>query len=101
MTNNKPVKVFSIQAINYGRIPVTLSSVGIEFKNTDEYLAITESDMIPIELPKELLPGTSHEIIMNYENLTNNLEGKIFKRAFIKTQINKKYYSKNIEKMFK
>jgi len=101
MSNNKPIKVFKIQAINYGRISVTLSSVGIEYKTNKEYLAIIYSDINPIEFPKELLPGTSYEIIMNYENLKNNLEGKNPKRAFVNAQINKKYYSKNIEKMFK
>lgn len=100
MPNTEPIRTFIIEAINYGRIPVTLSGVGIEFENADEILTIIESEIIPIEFPKELLPGTSYQIIKDYENLKNTLEDKKPKKAFFRDQTGKKFYSKNIDKIF-
>lgn len=95
------IRTFTIKAINHGNISVTLSGVGLELKNTDEIMTITGSEIVPLEFPKELLPGKSYEIIRDYERLKYRLDGKIPKRAFIRDQTEKKYYSKNIEKMFK
>lgn len=94
------IRVFSIEAINYGRTAVTLSSVGIEIKNKNEVLQILESEIVRLELPKELLPGKSYTVIKNYENLKQTLNGKIPKRAFFADQTNRKYYSNNIENFF-
>ncbi|PWB56751.1 MAG: hypothetical protein C3F06_00525 [Candidatus Methanoperedenaceae archaeon] len=96
-----PVRTFSFEAINYGRTAVTLSSMGLEIKDHDEILTIIESEIIPIEFPKELTPGKSFQIIKNYQILMQTLNGKVPKRAFFVDQTNKKYYSKNIEKMFR
>ncbi|MBU3967270.1 MAG: hypothetical protein KKG76_07860 [Euryarchaeota archaeon] len=125
-----PVRTFSIEAINYGRINVTLSSVGFNFDNNNFYLfnflphciyntykkalekvgfskssekfnlLIINSEIIPLEFPKELLPGKAYRVIKDYDKLIGNLEGKVPKRAFFIDQTGKTYYSNNIEKMF-
>lgn len=95
------IRTFVIKAINHGNVSVTLSGVGLEFKNTDEIMTMTKSEIIQLEFPKELLPGKSYEIIRDYEKLKGILDERIPKRAFIRIQTEKKYYSKNIEKMFK
>lgn len=95
------IRTFTITAINHGNIAVTLSGVGLELKNTDEIMTMIGSEIMPLEFPKELLPGKSYEIIKDYERLKYSLDGKIPKRAFIRDQTEKKYYSRNIEKMFK
>ena len=99
--NETSIRTFIITVINHGNISVTLSGVGLELKNMDEMVTIIRSEIVPLEFPKELLPGKSYEIIKDYERLKYSLDGKIPKRAFIRDQTDKKYYSKNIEKMFK
>lgn len=126
-----PVRTFSIEAINYGRTTVTLSSVGLNFNNKKLYLfsflphciynsykkalekvgfsksseelklLILNSEIVPLEFPKELLPGKAYSVIKDYDQLIKNLEGKIPKRAYFIDQTGKIYYSKNIEKMFR
>ena len=91
--------VFTIEVINYGRTAVTLSSAGIELED-NKILHILESEIRPLEFPKELPPGKSYSIHKEYDNLKNSLKDKNPKRAFVRDQTNKKYYSKNIRRFF-
>ena len=96
--------VFNIKAINKGRVPITLSGVGMELEGNMD-LHIMESDIIPIELPKEVLPGENYQILKNYktlkEDIKKNIGNKQVKRAFFRDQTGRKYYSKNINAFFK
>ena len=130
VTGEPPVRTFSIEAINYGRTIVTLSSVGLNFNNKfylfnfiplriynayknalekisfskspeELKLLILNSEIVPLELPKELLPGKAYSVIKDYDLLIKNLEGKVPKRAYFTDQTGKIYYSTNIKKMFR
>ncbi|MBU4138965.1 MAG: hypothetical protein KJ729_03360, partial [Euryarchaeota archaeon] len=77
-----------------------LEKVGFSKSSEKFNLLIINSEIIPLEFPKELLPGKAYRVIKDYDKLIGNLEGKVPKRAFFIDQTGKTYYSNNIEKMF-
>ena len=123
-------RTFNIEAINYGRTAVVLSSVGLTFNKRIFFLSflslsrynafikvlekigfsisseeikllILRSEIVPLEFPKEVLPGRSYSVFKDYLLLKQSLEGRIPQRAYFIDQTNKKYYSKDIKKMFR
>ena len=94
-------QTFSIEVINYGRVGVTLDSVGVLLKNPKKKLHFLRGSITPLNLPHELLPGKKYSVIRNYAQMKRDIENKIPDKAYVTDQTGKEYLSKSIENMFK
>ena len=98
---SKIIPAFSIEAINYGRVSVTLDGVGIRMKEPKENLWIIKGTITPLQFPFELLPGKNHTVLQVYQDLKKDIEGKIPDKAYFKDETGRIYYSGSVKKMFK
>ena len=94
-------QTFSIEAINYGRVGVTLDSVGILLKKPNKKLHFLRGSITPLNLPYELLPGKRYSVIRSYAQMKRDIGSKIPDKTYLTDQTGKKYLSKSIKNMFK
>jgi len=92
---SEPIRIYSFEAVNDGKRPITLTNVGIKIENNQSIQFIDNTN-----LPKKLNEGDKVTFFRKVNEFYPEIQGHEIKYLWFKDTLGKEYISKNVKNLF-